>query len=269
MVLVWSTLFLVIVFAFTNPSGNPPSGSGAVSALTGMIGIGTSNPLGKLHVILPSWTSRDAATEHVIFGTGATGDGIRFGYDTTGNKAVVNVLKPGGAFGNLVFQDGGGNVGIGTLNPGTKLQIVGEARETDKVGVSRLWGEGRPSVSVMNGGGECTNTVGGDIVKISRSNGNVTWDGAAAACPAGWWVCTAAERGVATCNTAGTLLYYWCDILSTTDELRDSLQTVLGTSGWVANGFSTAREKGIAVATDGTVNSVNVCSLIPAWCCSF
>ena len=60
-----------------------------------------------------------------------------------------------------------------------------------------LWGQGRPGIVVKNTSGECTV---GDL-KISRSIPSVRWEGAAASCPKGWWVCTAAERGTATCGT--------------------------------------------------------------------
>jgi hypothetical protein len=103
--------------------------------IEGNVGIGTT-PLGKLHVALPNWNNRTNDSQHVIFGSGfGNNDGMRLGYNTdylyVGLRAfgVIDVLDPGGAWGNLILQDqeGGGSVGIGTTqpHPSSKLQVRG------------------------------------------------------------------------------------------------------------------------------------------------
>ena len=92
----------------------------------GYVGIGTTGPTGVLHVKLPAWTDRDTDSQHAIIGSGTSGYGIRFGYNETSNIGIINVLKPGVSWGNLILGDTvGGYVGIGTTNPGSHLTVAG------------------------------------------------------------------------------------------------------------------------------------------------
>jgi hypothetical protein len=88
----------------------------------GNVGIGTDSPLGKLQVTLPAYTNEDTNSQQAIFGVDS-GYGVRVGYNETDNKGYINVLKPAVAWGDLVLQSGGGNVGIGTDSPDTLLNL--------------------------------------------------------------------------------------------------------------------------------------------------
>jgi hypothetical protein len=80
--------------------------------------------------------------------------------------------------------------------------FMGEIRSTDASGMNRIWGEGRPGTTINGttgaGGGLCTNGA----IHFGLSASLVTWEGAAAACPQGTWVCSGADRGSAACDTA-------------------------------------------------------------------
>ena len=89
----------------------------------GNVGIGTDSPLGKLQVTLPAYTNEDTNSQQAIFGVDS-GYGVRVGYNETDNKGYINVLKPAVAWGDLVLQSGGGNVGIGTDSPRYQLDLA-------------------------------------------------------------------------------------------------------------------------------------------------
>ncbi len=92
----------------------------------GNVGIGTTAPQGLLQVQLPAWTNRDTDNQHVIFSNSTDNNyGIRFGFTGAGNYGVINVLNPGVTWGDLILQDGGGNVGLGTTAPSAKLEVAG------------------------------------------------------------------------------------------------------------------------------------------------
>ena len=88
---------------------------------TGNVGIGTTNPGGKL----------DVAGSFVLSASGGTPNGPSFSNYTPGNQLLI----AGGTAGTLIQNQNqtvtlvtvlnGGNVGIGTTNPGGKLDVAG------------------------------------------------------------------------------------------------------------------------------------------------
>ncbi len=132
---------------------------------------------------------------------------------------------------------------------------------------TRVWGQGRPGITVFDTAGECTRTIAGRTAKVSRSSRTASWDGSTAACPIGWWVCTAAERGAA-CGEGLLRNGIKCDIPA---ENHDELKPVTNTWGWIANTSATAnREYGaVMISTNGIVYEDFSCSLYPVWCCGY
>lgn len=226
LILFWSGLLAAWTFA-SPPSGTPGNTFGALfSDSAGNIGIKTSIPTTALDV------------------NGTTT--IRKSLDMTNNR-IINVATPTSSLdaANKAYVD---------------AQIAGVTSSTTKI-----WGQGRPGTAVINTAGECTRVISGKTVKISRSTRPASWDGAGAACPAGWWVCSAADRGAATCGS-GNRAGVRCDIPNSSN---DELFTLSNTWGWVSDaGSVTNREFGRLVLTAGTTTDDYSCTLIPVWCCS-
>ena len=144
---------------------------------------------------------------------------------------------------------------------------------------TRLWGQGRVGNSdVININGECktdTNRDGTDDTKVSRSKYNATWDGAAAICPKGWWVCKASERddngataGYGACGS-GNHDYEWCDTGGNADEF--ALES--DDNAWVSNqtsGTGLEWRRGMIISAGGSENNTSrrdKCSIRRVWCC--
>ncbi len=219
-----------------------------------------------------------------------------------------------------IFADGAGNVGVATSTPMSDLDVNGTTTirksldmtakniigvampvaATDAVplnyltsqiaaissSTTRLWGEGRPGATVVNVAGQCTNTVGGRTVKISKSSFAANWHKSPAACPANWWVCTAAERdingataGFGICPASGAVRsqLVGCDATYANAAHYDNLyvpaipDTVTFQTDivWVADVGPTAHIGKAVSAVDGVAKDNVTCIAAPVWCCSY
>jgi|GEM_PF-5580843 len=91
---------------------------------SGNVGIGTTTPGARLHIAADNAGS--GAEQLVISGgTDSVNKRLRIGYDTTSNFGVFQALGPGPAFDDIAINPYGGDVGIGTSSPASRLHIEG------------------------------------------------------------------------------------------------------------------------------------------------
>lgn len=141
--LAWGILALLIsnyVFGWSTPSSNPPdgnvvlpwtvSGSDVYYNGDGNVGIGTENPVAKLD-IYDSGSDTVYNSERGIIrmvNSADTNEKFYLTYDNnlgTYGSAVIQAVKSGVVWLPLLLNPNGGNVGIGTTNPGAKLEVNG------------------------------------------------------------------------------------------------------------------------------------------------
>jgi hypothetical protein len=130
----------------------------------GNVGIGTSSPTGKFHVVLPTYTNEDTDSQQAIFGA-SNGYGVRIGYTESGNYGVINSLKPGVAWGRIVLQSGGGQVYINTtsgVSGGGALQVNGDVNINGnfKINGTTIGGGGGSGVTGAGTNGYLTKWTG-------------------------------------------------------------------------------------------------------------
>jgi len=150
------TLFLSIIialvvatiaFAWTNPSGYPPSGGGALYYSNGNVGIGTTAPIGTFHVhssltqgtIRISGVSDSGKTYSAIYLDDETADLYNnwviahkkeVGNEMEDDLHIARWINPTTFRIDIAIDKDTGNVGIGTINPGYKLDVAGNIRTT-------------------------------------------------------------------------------------------------------------------------------------------
>lgn len=182
---------------------------------------------------------------------------IRKSLDMTNNK-IINVATP------LSSADGVNKAYV-------DAQVANMATTT----AAGLWGQGRPGVTVVNTLGECTSTINAAIIKVSRSGNSATWDGARAACPANWWVCSASARGSLACGSGNRPLLT-CDPAdtNTSEELYSVTNVgaaITGNWAWVSNVAGTNDRMALtaSIASGANTSERYACNIAPVWCCSY
>jgi hypothetical protein len=91
----------------------------------GNVGIGTSSPAVKLHVV---GATRITGQLNVM-GDAET-KRVWVDYEDGNDMGTIQVVQDGVAYKNLALQPDGNNVGIGTRSPGEKLEVNGVAKAT-------------------------------------------------------------------------------------------------------------------------------------------
>ena len=111
------------------------NGNGSTTALTiayaGNVGIGTDSPNAKIEVASGQAKTVTSGVEFARFGTSNEASNyatlnceMKGGASAADRKWIFQTIEAGVAnAGNIAFQPDGGNVGIGTTSPGSKLEV--------------------------------------------------------------------------------------------------------------------------------------------------
>lgn len=142
---------------------------------SGNLGIGTTTPSGKLHVV----SGTDNGTALLNLDTGVHGGTSMLVYGTANNESGydMSVYRAGQYFsrfgvtnyGHVYFQPGGGSVGIGTSTPNYRLDIQGG--QINSSGGLCIAGDCKTAWSQVGGAGSSQWTTSG--ANIYYNSGNV------------------------------------------------------------------------------------------------
>jgi len=177
-------LTATVVFAWTNPSANPPSGGGALYYSGGNVGIGTASPQRKLHIL----GSDGAVTS---FPTVGAKDFLIIENNGNTNIAVVSSATGEGA---IKFYDSGATAYRGVIDyshSGDYLWFGTAGAEKVRI----------DSTGKLTAAGTVESTSGGfkfpdGTIQTTASTGSaiprgviVMWSGTIATIPSGWALC--------------------------------------------------------------------------------
>ena len=115
---------------------NTGGGDNGLIVQNGNVGIGTVNPTTKLAVVAPPITSdteiasfsAPSSPSGIAYATFGGGPGGYVGWDYGAGGIALNAHSAGGSVGGIFVKkvnNGSSNVGIGTLNPDSKLDVAG------------------------------------------------------------------------------------------------------------------------------------------------
>lgn len=135
-----TTNYITIVGQMNQTMNQTPNMTAGPQGQTGSSGINGSAGTTDHH-LLSNLTTGDDHTQYALLAGRAGGQTLKGG-TTTGNL-TLNGSQSGG---NVILNPKGGNVGIGTTTPATKLQITGSTEPFEPIRLS----------SLSNAGGETT-----------------------------------------------------------------------------------------------------------------
>jgi len=162
----------------------------------GNVGIGTTSPYGKLNIIPSSNPTTPTDANQLTIGESSSNSfyNLRIGYFLSGGVYKSSIQSIAGGTGNtLVLNGDGGNVGIGTTNPGVKLDVAGDVRTSTRYllntgtanedGAIGFWdgsnfriesGSAKPMLITSYQGNVNIGMSGGTTMNITSSSANVT-----------------------------------------------------------------------------------------------
>jgi hypothetical protein len=146
---------------------------------SGNVGIGTATPNGKLDVVGASGAPNYVNGSTGLLRVGTSNEHIEFGY-VTGNRtwlqsfgAVPLHINEGGN--NVIFNAGGGNVGIGTQSPPTaKLEVAGQVKSSSG---GFVFPDGTVQTTAATGGGSGSSVAAGNVTAGQFGAGNYIFPG--------------------------------------------------------------------------------------------
>ena len=102
----------------------------------GNVGIGTTVPYTKLSVVKDITTTAEFGSFGQFTIQGATNASkiLSFGFNTATDVGFIQAMVNGTSYNDLLLNARGGNVGIGTTSPSTKLDVSGDLQVNDVYG---------------------------------------------------------------------------------------------------------------------------------------
>jgi len=126
---------------------------------TGNVGIGTTGPVSKLQIVADQNNYTDNISQLVLSGTDVN-KRLILGYNTTADEGFIQATNVAQDIRALLLNPNGGNVGIGTTGPASKLEVGGgniEVGDGYQFGWRYSAGDGNMYNSIVsnytNGGG--------------------------------------------------------------------------------------------------------------------